>query len=89
MQILYFYVTTCTTCIVQKTVLDRISEEYSSVEVTRVDVDCEFDYVKKYSPTDAPELVFLKEGKEVDRLKGFQHKDSIEEVLNKFKNNKV
>lgn len=85
MQILYFFAVGCSTCLVQRGILNRLGEEYS-IKIICINADSDFDFINKFAPSGIPELVFLVNNKEVDRLKGVQHKEEIEKVIRKFIN---
>ena len=83
MQILKFYTDTCMPCKVIGKMLDKIE----GVEVTPVNAvaDENIGLVSEYNVFSTPTLVFLKEGKEVDRIMGMTTESKIREVIERNK----
>jgi thioredoxin 1 len=48
---------------------DKLSEEYPSINFTKVDIDVAGDIAEAYSITAIPTFIFLKEGQPVDTVK--------------------
>ena len=71
----------CPACIITNNALNKLKENYD-FELEELDYD--FDDVEEYNVGDIlPVLVFIKDGKEIDRLIGEKDYKEIEEVLKK------
>ena len=65
----------CPACLITNNALDKINKNY----------DFDEEEVKKYNVGKTlPELIFIKDEKEVTRLKGEKNYKEIEEVLKKY-----
>lgn len=74
----------CPACLITNNALDKINKNYS-IDIENLDYDFDEEEVKKYNVGDIlPEIVFIKDGKEVDRLIGEKNYKEIEEVLKKY-----
>jgi thioredoxin 1 len=79
-----FWATWCGPCRMQAPILDSFEAEIgSTVKVGKVDVDEEPELAQKYGVMSIPNIVILKDGKEVDRLVGVQPKDNFTAKLDK------
>jgi thioredoxin 1 len=64
--------------------IDQLAQEYDGrVVVGKVNVDDEPELAQKYGVMSIPNIVILKDGKEVDRLVGVQPKDNFTAKLDK------
>ena len=79
MEILKFYTDTCMPCKVVGKILDKLE----GVKVTPVNAvaDENIAIVSEYNVFSTPTLVFLKEGKEVDRITGMTNESKIKAIL--------
>ena len=72
----------CGPCKVMEPVMEAIAKEYAGrVMIEKIDVDREQEKASSFGIQSIPTLVFMKDGKEVDRVVGAQSKDSIERLL--------
>ena len=77
-----FFAEWCGPCKMLTPVLEQLSNEVdSSVEFIKINIDENLSLAKEYNVTTIPTLVFLKDGKEVDRTIGFIPKDSIKSKI--------
>ncbi|CAE6502835.1 unnamed protein product [Rhizoctonia solani] len=65
-----FHATWCGPCLQIAPIYDKLAEEHEDVKFTKVDVDAAPDVAQHYQISAMPTFVFLKDGKEVDRLRG-------------------
>jgi len=73
-----FWAEWCAPCRMMNPVIKDIEKEYSSkMKVVKINADDSPELVQKYDISSLPSLVFLKNGKEVDRVVGFSSKDKI------------
>ena len=72
----------CPACLITNNALDKINKDYN-IEIDSLDYDFDEEEVSKYNVGETlPVLVFIKDGKEVDRLIG--EKEDIEGVIKKY-----
>lgn len=72
----------CPACIITGNRLEKLKETH---DFELVDLDCDIDDISEYHPDSIlPSLIFIKDGKEVERLVGEKSLEQIEEVLNKY-----
>ena len=63
-------------------IVEEIAAEYEGkVEVVKIDIDDSQDLAQEYGVTSIPTVLFLREGQMVEKLVGFQSKDSLKEKL--------
>ena len=65
-----FFATWCGPCKMIAPLLDKFSQEYSQVNFIKVDVDQFGSIAQEYEITSMPTVVFIKGGKEVQRVIG-------------------
>ena len=71
-------------CLITNNELNKIKESYN-IEVIEYDYDFDEDKVKELNiGTILPELIFIKDDKEVDRLIGEKRFKDIEGVIKKY-----
>ncbi len=74
----------CPACLITNNALDKINKEYN-IEIDSLDYDFDEEEVSKYNVGETlPVLVFIKDGKEVDRLIGEKEYKDIEGVIKKY-----
>ena len=77
----------CPACLITNNELNKIKESYN-IEVIEYDYDFDEDKVKELNiGTILPELIFIKDDKEVDRLIGEKKFKDIEGVIKKYEEN--
>lgn len=80
-----FFAEWCGPCKMLSPILESMSPEFEGkLEIVKVDIDEASDVAQEYGVTSVPTLVVIKEGKEVDRMVGFQSKDSLASKFNGF-----
>lgn len=74
----------CPACLITNNALDKINKNYN-VEIVSLDYDFDEEEVSKYNVGETlPELIFIKDDKEVKRLIGEKNYKDIEEVLKEY-----
>jgi thioredoxin 1 len=79
-----FWADWCGPCRMLAPMIDQLADEYDGrVVVGKVNVDDEPELAQKYGVMSIPNIVILKDGKEVDRLVGVQPKGNFTAKLDK------
>ena len=74
----------CPACLITNNALDKINKNYD-IEIVSLDYDFDEEEVSKYNVGETlPELIFIKDDKEVKRLIGEKDYKDIEEVLKEY-----
>ena len=80
-----FYADWCGPCKMMAPVLDELSDELAGkVKIAKVDVDENDELAYKYGIRSIPTLIIFKDGKEAEKIVGFNPKDALKSVLNKY-----
>ena len=80
-----FFATWCGPCRILGPILEDVSKELTDVKIVKVDVDeCE-KTARQFGIMSIPTLVFLKNGKEIDRHIGLMNRDMLVELINQNK----
>jgi thioredoxin 1 len=86
LEVIDFYAEWCGPCKAMGPVIEALALEYnvdgSDIEIRKANVDKEPELSQKYSVRSIPTLIFLKEGKQADKLVGLQTRDSIKNKIN-------
>jgi thioredoxin 1 len=73
-----FFAEWCGPCKMLSPILESLAPEFEGkLEIVKVDIDSEPELAQKYGVSSIPTIVALKGGAEVDRMVGFQSKDSL------------
>lgn len=79
-----FWATWCGPCKMIAPVLEELDAEMGDkVKIVKVDVDENQQTASQFGVMSIPTLVLMKDGKEVDKVIGFQPKDALVELVNK------
>lgn len=76
-----FFADWCGPCQMLKPVFEKVSAELSDVTFCKVNVDDNKEVAGIYAVRSIPTLVFIKDGKEVDRYLGLLNEDSLKEKI--------
>jgi len=79
-----FFANWCGPCKMLGPVIERLSDEISSVNFVKVDVDKHEQLARRYAVMSIPTLIFIKDGKEVNKHIGFISADAIKEIIEKI-----
>jgi thioredoxin 1 len=80
-----FSATWCGPCKKQTPIFDELKSEISSVLFKKIDIDNESDLTSKFNIKSIPTIVFVKNGKEIERMIGFQTKNAIQQKIDDLK----
>lgn len=75
----------CGPCKKQTPIFDELKSEISSVLFKKIDIDNESDLTSKFNIKSIPTIVFVKNGKEIERMIGFQTKNAIQQKIDDLK----
>lgn len=78
-----FFATWCGPCQMLSPVLEELSQEFPEVEIVKVDVDEAPELAEKYGVFSIPNVVMIKNGKEIDRFVGFSTKEAVANNIRK------
>lgn len=76
-----FHATWCGPCKMLGPVIDELINDYQTTEgvsIVKMDVDNNIDTATKYNVRGVPTILFVKDGKEVDRMVGYKNKHEIQ-----------
>ena len=74
----------CGPCKAISPIIDQISEEYKDkIKVGKCDADANRDKVMSLGVRNIPTIIILKNGVEVDRVKGLTSKRNLKEIIEK------
>lgn len=68
--VVYFTATWCGPCQAIAPLMEQLYNQYTTVEIVKVDLDAHRDVASRYQITAVPTFVYLHRGKEVDRVRG-------------------
>lgn len=72
----------CPACLITNKAINKIREEYPEVIIEELDYDYDEEEVSKYKPgTILPVLIFISDGKEVNRLIGEKNYKEIKNLI--------
>lgn len=78
-----FYASWCTPCKKLSPIIEEFAKEHDEIKVVKINVDKEEITITKYNIYAMPTLIFIKNGKEVDRSLGLVDKTTIENMIKK------
>lgn len=72
----------CPACLITNKAINKIKEENPKLSIEELDYDYDEEEVSKYNPgTILPVLIFIKDGREINRLIGEKNYKEIKEVI--------
>lgn len=78
----------CPSCIVMKKRWTNVQKEYPNLEIEDYDYDMDEDYCKNLDiGKKLPVCIFIKDGKETDRMIGEKTEKEIKEIIKKYEVN--
>ena len=83
MEVLDFYADWCGPCQMMKPVMADFEKAHPEVKVRAINIDEEAELAEKYGVSGIPCIVFVEDGKEVDRVVGVAPLKKLEKVLEK------
>ncbi len=73
-----FFAEWCGPCKMMAPVIDELAKEFEGKwKIGKCDVDASPETAQKFGVQSIPTLIVFKDGKEVDRMVGFQSKDAL------------
>ena len=79
-----FYSDTCIPCKQMAGILGDIEDENEdAIYIYKVNVNYDKDLAARYKVMSAPTLIFLKDGKQIERLTGAKKAAELEEIIDK------
>ena len=81
MEILDFYADWCGPCQMMKPVMAELIESHPEIKVKTVNIDEEEELAAKYEVSTIPCIVFLKDGKEIERAVGVMPLKKLEKIM--------
>lgn len=77
-----FWASWCGPCKMMGPVIEELAKYYEGkVKIGKLDVDANSSTAGKFGISSIPTTIFFKDGKEVDRLVGFQSKEILEKKI--------
>jgi len=82
LELIDFYADWCAPCKIMEPVLEELEKEYSGkVGFKKINVDQNQDESSKFGIMSIPTYVFVKEGKEIDRVIGASSRDNLKSKI--------
>lgn len=81
-----FWAEWCGPCRMLGPIIDELSVENADVTIGKLDASENAKASSDYNITSIPCIVFIKDGKEVGRVRGVQSKAALQAKINEFKN---
>ena len=80
-----FFAEWCMPCLMISPIIEDLAEERDDTRFVKINIEENESLSAKYNVSTIPCIVFIKDGKEVNRLVGNQTSEKIEEVINALK----
>lgn len=81
-----FFAIWCGPCKMLMPILEGLEKEYEGkVKIVKIDVDASPDTSNQFGIQSIPTLVFMKDGREIERLSGFKSKEELKAKLDAMK----
>ena len=83
-EVMKFFAPWCGPCHVIEPLISELEKEfYGKININRIDVDKEADMSAKFGVQSIPTLIFVKNGKEVDRVIEVTSKENLKSKIEK------
>ncbi|ROR28294.1 thioredoxin [Mobilisporobacter senegalensis] len=80
-----FYSDSCIPCKQISPILGELEEQYKSqIKIVKVNVNFDESIASNYKVMVSPTIVFIKEGREINRTRGFTKREELKEIINKI-----
>lgn len=81
-----FYAEWCMPCTMMAPIIESAAEKYSGrgIKFAKINVEDAPQLSEKYEISSIPCIIFFKDGKEIDRIKGSINEDELEEKLKSY-----
>jgi len=76
-----FYADWCGPCQMMKPVFEKVGKEVKGINFYKVNVDNNAETASAYSVRSIPTIVFMKDGKEVDRVLGVMYEEDFKKKI--------
>ncbi|MEE1056038.1 MAG: thioredoxin [Acutalibacteraceae bacterium] len=80
-----FWAVWCGPCQMQAPIIEELAKELDDVTVGKVNVDEQQELAVEYGISSIPTIILFKNGKVVDTLVGYQAKDSLINLIEKYR----
>jgi thioredoxin 1 len=81
-----FWAAWCGPCRMLGPIIDELSADNADVVIGKLDVTSNQETAQDYGVTSIPSVIFIKNGKEVERVRGVMPKAVLQNKINEFKN---
>lgn len=78
--VIYFTATWCGPCKYMEPTIKEIAAKYTDVDLVKIDVDELFNVSREYGVQAMPTFLFMKKGKEIDKVVGARKEDLLRKV---------
>ncbi|MBN2693227.1 thioredoxin family protein [bacterium] len=82
-KIVQFVSPTCSSCVIQKNVLEIIHEKYPTIQIENINIFSNYDKAILYGVKGAPTLIFLDGERSLKNHYGFLSIEAVEEVISR------
>lgn len=79
-----FWAEWCSPCKQLGPVIERLASQYKKIKFSKVNIDDTGDLSSEFGVMSIPCVIFFRDGKEVERMVGFQGEEALKMKLNKF-----
>ena len=80
-----FYSESCVPCKMLSPILYALDERYEGkIKIVKIKAGTNFELTEKYNVTSTPTVLFLRNGRELERLTGFADTETWEEIINRY-----
>ncbi|MDE6289363.1 MAG: thioredoxin [Ureaplasma sp.] len=80
-----FFATWCGPCKMLTPIIEELEREINDVNFIKVNVDEFNELASQFGVLSVPTLVFVKDGKEINRSVGFKSKNDLLNIINEIK----